>query len=164
MAAKLTFLYDLKSEASLNLTVDQITSTIIFGTSGISGLYDPEKVYSVGDVVPYIDENGVITIYECVIDGATGEFDPISWKEFSVIGKLKTLADNLIVLSATMPEDTINNSVWIRVKSNTTGTIDLGDNVGMIISGNFILSANEPNPFTTDLVWGKITSSTSVLN
>lgn len=159
MAAKLTYLYDLKEEVSLNLTVDQITSTIIFGTTGVAGLYDPEKTYKLGDIVPYIDENGIIHIYECTAESTTGPFNPEHWREFSIIGKLKLIRDNLIVLSAMRPTDITNNKVWIRVKSDDSGSIDLGDNVGMMIVGNFILSVNEPSPFTTDLIWGKITSS-----
>lgn len=156
--SSITYLYDLRQEISTTLTVDQITSNIILGDTKLKGVYDPEVVYSKGDIVPYIDENGVVKIYQCTIDGATG--DPINldyWKEFSIIGKLNDIEESLIVLSAIRPVDTQVNRVWIRAKSDGSGSVDLGDNIGIIVLNNFILSSVEPNPFTSDLVWGKIT-------
>ena len=71
--------------------------------------------------------------------------------------KLNDIEESLIVLSATRPADTQVNRVWIRAKSDGSGSVDLGDNIGIIVLNNFILSSVEPNPFTSDLVWGKIT-------
>ena len=160
MAAKITYLYNLKDEVALNLTVDQITSTVIYGTAAIEGLYDPSRTYKRGDIVPYIDDEGVIHVYECVVDGATG--DPINmthWKEYSVIGKLNELRNELIVLSATQPANVNTNKAWLHVKMTDTSSLDMGDNLGLIVVNNFVLSTNEPTPFTTDLVWGKITAT-----
>ena len=159
MAATLTFLYDLKSELANTLTVDQIVSTIIFGSGGIDGVYEPTHVYSEGDIVEYIDGDGVIHVYECVRTGATG--DPINlldWAEYSLIGKIEALRTGLIMMTTTRPADVYNNKVWIRPKSEEHGTIDPDDNYGLIVTQNFIISPNEPTPFTTDLVWGQVTS------
>lgn len=160
MAAKITYLYNLKDEVAMNLTVDQITSTVIYGTMAINGLYDPTRVYKRGDIVPYIDDEGVIHIYECLVDGATGDpIDMTQWAEFSVIGKLYEIRNNLIVLSATQPANLNTNKVWLHVKMTDTSSLDMGDNLGLIVVNNFILSTTEPSPFTTDLVWGKITAT-----
>ena len=161
MAAQLTYLYDLAQEAASNLTVDQITSSIILGAGvTIKGVYDHTQTYEKGDLVAYISEDGVVHVYECTQSGATGyPIDMNYWKEYSLVSKIERLYNNLIVLSATKPADVETNRVWIRAKSDGSGTIDLGDNIGVIILNNFVLSPYEPNPFTPDLVWGKVTSS-----
>ena len=161
MAAQLTYLYDLAQEAASNLTVDQITSSIILGSGvTIKGVYDPTQTYEKGDLVAYIGDDGVVHVYECKNTGATGyPIDMNDWKEYSLVDKIESLYNSLIVLSATRPADTENNKVWIRAKSDNNGTIDLGDNIGIVILNNFILSPYEPNPFPSDLVWGKVTSS-----
>lgn len=160
MAASIAFLYDLRSEINDVLTVDQIISTIIFGSNGIDGVYNPEVVYVEGDIVEYIDDDGVIHIYECVKSGATG--DPINlddWIEYSIISALDAIRQNLIILSSTRPADEYHNKVWIIAKSSEDGSIDPGgDSQGLIVTNNFIISATEPTPFTTDLVWGHVTS------
>jgi len=164
MAATLTFLYDLKSELANTLTVDQVVSTIIFGSAGIDGVYEPTHTYGEGDIVEYIDGDGVIHVYECVQNGATG--DPIDltyWKEYSIVEKMESLRTGLILLSSTRPADVYNNKVWIRPKSEESGTIDPDDNYGLIVTQNFIISPNEPTPFTTDLVWGQVTSGNTSL-
>lgn len=165
MAASISFLYDLRSEISDVLTVDQITSTIIFGSNGIDGVYNPEVVYVEGDIVEYLDDDGVIHIYECVKTGATGS--PINlddWIEYSLMSALDAVRQNLIVLSATRPPDEYHNKVWIIAKSSEDGSIDPGDDSkGLIVTKNFIISATEPTPFTTDLVWGQVTSGPATI-
>ena len=161
MAAQLTYLYDLAQEAASDLTVDQITSSIILGTGvTIKGVYDHTQTYEKGDLVAYIDDEGVVHVYECTQSGATGyPIDMNYWKEYSLVNKIESLYNGLIVLSATKPADVENNRVWIRAKSNGSGTIDLGDNIGIIVLNNFVMSPYEPNPFPSDMIWGKVTSS-----
>lgn len=158
MSASITYLYDLREEASMNVTVDQITSIIIFGSMGIAGLYDPDHVYNKGDIVPFIDEDGVIHIYECINTGATGS--PINledWQEYSIIGKLKELRKELIFMDYEEPIDTNSNKIWLKIKGTNPNPSEDRDGWKLIIKNNFIISTTEPDPFTTDLVWGKVT-------
>ena len=153
MAAKLTYLYDLTTTISSNLTVDQIVSTIIFGSSGIAGVYSPEHIYHEGDLATYVDSNGVIHVYQCIEDGATGDFNPEYWEEFSILKSVSNTANNLILLSNLAPVEE-GNKVWLEYRGGGSGIPD--KNYGLIIKKNFILSVNEPEDFTSDLVWGKI--------
>ena len=157
VSATLTYLYDLRTEISSQLTVDQITSTIIYGSSGIKGLYDPTHIYYKGDIVPYVDSSGVIHILECIVDGATGTpLNVDQWTDFSIINRIQAMNNNYICISSVMPQSS-GNKVWIKLKeSSTTETTTIS--TGLIIASNFVLSANEPSPYTTDLVWGKVTS------
>lgn len=157
MAAKLTYLYDLTTTISSNLTVDQIVSTMIFGSSGIAGVYNPEHVYTEGDIVSYIDDYGTIHVLKCVNSGATGDpIDPTDWEEYSILEHIRTISDNLILLAQYKPTEE-GNRVWIQFRGGGEGIPE--DNYGLIIRSNFIISPDEPENFSTDLVWGKVTTA-----
>ena len=156
MAASITYLYDLKSVISSNLTVDQIVSTMIFGSSGIAGVYDGSHTYNEGDLVTYVDDSGTIHVYECVNSGAHG--DPIDlndWRDYSILSSVKNTADNLILLSTLMPSEE-GNRVWLQYRGGGGGIPE--GNYGLIVTRNFIISREPPVDFTTDLVWGRVTS------
>lgn len=153
MAAKLTYLYDLTTTISSNLTVDQIISTMIFGSSGIAGVYNPEHVYHEGDLATYVDSNGVIHVYQCIAEETTGEIDLEDWEEFSILKSISNTSNNLILLSTLAPVEE-GNKVWLEYRGGGGGIPDR--NYGLIVKKNFILSVNEPEDFTSDLVWGRI--------
>ncbi len=157
MAATLTYLYDLASTISTTLTVDQIVSTMIFGSSGIAGVYDGTHVYKEGDLVTYVDQYGTIHVYQCINSGATGEeIDLDDWREFSLLSSISNTTHNLILLATLKPSED-DNKVWLQYRGGGQGIPE--DNYGLIVTKNFIISKDEPENFTTDLVWGKITSN-----
>lgn len=154
--AALTYLYDLKTTISSNLTVDQIISTMIFGSSGIAGVYDGTHTYKEGDLVTYVDSAGVIHVYRCINDGASGEpIDLEDWEDYSIISSVNNTAYNLILLSSFRPTEE-GNKVWLEYRGGGGGIPE--NNYGLIVKNNFIISRDEPEDFTTDLVWGKVTS------
>ena len=154
--AALTYLYDLKTTISSSLTVDQIVSTMIFGSSGIAGVYDGSHEYNAGDLVTYVDDAGVIHVYECVNDGASGEpIDLNDWKDYSILASVSNTADNLILLSSIRPSEE-GNKVWLQYRGGGGGIPE--GNYGLIVKNNFIISREPPEDFTTDLVWGRVTS------
>ena len=156
MAAKMMFLYDLTTTISSNLTVDQIVSTMIFGSSGIAGVYNPEHVYREGDIVSYVDDYGTIHVLKCINAGATGDpINPNDWDEYSILQHINNIGENLILLSQYKPVEE-GNRVWLQFRGGGEGIPE--DNYGLIIRSNFIISPDEPEDFTTDLVWGRVTT------
>lgn len=154
MGAKITYLYDLATTISSNLTVDQIVSTMIFGSSGIAGVYNGTHIYHEHDLVTYVDDSGSIHVFECINEGATGI--PITlddWTEFSLLSSIKDTSNNLILLSRLKP-DIDSNQVWLEFRGAGSGIPE--NNYGLIVKNNFIIQSEEPEDFTTDLVWGRV--------
>ena len=118
MAATLTLLGNLKDQALNNVSIDQVSSSAVFGSGMSIGdiKYDSSATYNTGDVITYTDSNGNIKFYECIGTNVTGAFDPSKWEEYSIIGKTQALQENLIVLSETKPTDSITNKVWLEIK------------------------------------------------
>lgn len=156
MAAKLTYLYDLASAISSTLTVDQIVSTMVFGSTPV-GVYDGTHVYQKDELATYIDSNGGIHVLRCILDGATGE--PIElddWEEFSLLNAIDNTSGNLIMMAELQPSEA-SNKVWLQFRGGQGGIPE--GNRGLIVKRNFIISRTAPDPFTTDLVWGMVQSS-----
>ena len=152
--ARLIYLYDLASTIASTLTVDQITSTIIFGGSdSIPGIYDGTHQYKTGDLCTYVDSYGGIHVLECVSDTTDTPIDLEDWQEFSIINSIRKTSDNLILM-ATLRPDEDGNKVWLQYRGGEGEIPD--NNYGLIIKKNFIIQPEEPDPFTTDLVWGKV--------
>jgi len=151
--AKLVYLYDLSAKVEDTLSVDQIVSTMIFGSSGVAGVYDPEHVYNPGDLCTYIDDYGRIYVLECIKQTEQGPIDFEDWAEFSILDKINETSNNLVIL-ATLRPDVPGNKVWLQYRGDEGGIPD--GNYGLIIKQNFIISADEPEDFTTDIVWGKV--------
>lgn len=156
MAAKLTYLYDLASAISSTLTVDQIVSTMVFGSTPV-GVYNASHVYQKDELATYIDSSGGIHVLRCVLDGATGE--PIElddWEEFSLLTAIDSTAGNMILMAEEQPSDA-SNKVWLQYRGGESGIPE--GNRGLIVKRNFVISSNEPDPFTTDIVWGEVQSN-----
>jgi hypothetical protein len=151
--AKLIYLYDLASTISTTLTVDQIVSTIIFGTGSIPGIYDGSHKYKKGDLCTYIDSAGTIHVLECIEDTTDNPIDLEAWQEYSILSAINNTTRNLILLSEIRPEEEANK-VWLQYRGGGSGIPE--DNYGLIVKNNFIISVEEPDDFTTDLIWGKV--------
>lgn len=96
--------------------VDKL-SQFVFGDMSID-LYDPNRTYEIGDYVYTIDDNGVITFYEC-IEQTSGEFDPSKWKVVSVIG----IMSSLVKISESEPSDP-NLIMWYKPISYEFADVD----------------------------------------
>ena len=153
--ARLIPLFDLASMIESTLTVDQITSTIIFGPSSTPGVFQPTHQYRVGDLCTYVDSYGGIHVLECIRpnDTTNPELNPEDWQEYSILNAINRASTNLIILSRFRPDED-GNRVWLQYRG---GGGDIPDNnYGLIIKNNFVISPNEPENFTPDLVWGKV--------
>jgi hypothetical protein len=123
MTATLKYLYDLKSEAASQLTVDQLISVIINGYSSTVGLYDPTKTYVRGDKTGYIDSNGLIHTLKCIADSTTGNpLKTADWVDFSILDELAGIENNYVMLTATQPTSILNR-VWVQQASTDTNGI-----------------------------------------
>lgn len=91
--------------------------TFVFGDS-VPAPYDENTEYAIGDYMYMIDENGVITFYQCIIP-TTGPFNPDHWKVMTVIDSIGSGT----VISEVEPTDP-NISTWYRPITYSYGDVD----------------------------------------
>lgn len=158
MAAKLTYLFNLKDKAFEALTVDQISSSVIFGSGGIIGWYNSDISYRPGDIAIYMTEDGTIKTMICVTGQEGGPLDESKWREYSLLDNFNVMKNEYVVLSPYRPENMLYNKIWLQLK---TDVVIGGANAvyNLIVANNFVISPSEPNPFATDIVWGQVTSN-----
>ena len=155
MSAKLTYVYDLVPSISANLTVDQIMSTMIFGSAGIAGVYNPLHTYEAGDIVSYIDPYGTIHVLECINSGASG--DPITiadWTEFSIYSRIQNTNSDLIVMAINQPTAK-DNRIWLKYRGGSSYVPP--NDAGVASNTSFMVSQNS-NDYSSDLVWNSVTT------
>lgn len=156
---KTTLVIDLVADTLGHITTDKLISSAVMGTGNvIMGTYDASHVYNKGDKIPYINDSGQLEIIVAIEDGITGPFDMRKWEEWNVISELNRLYNDYIVLSWSPPVSRVNK-VWLSIKNQSMADfkdLNLGDNSGVLVYNNLVMSANEP-AMTNDVIWGHIT-------
>ena len=149
-------LNDIKRSDSFH--TEQITNSAIFGSSsGLMATFNENKTYVRGNKVPFLTSNGEVLILVCNKDSVSGPFNATDWDEWNIIDEVEAVYSELVILSWNEPSIR-RNRIWLQVKNESlqdARDINIGNNTGLLIYKNFIVSANKPT-MTEDIIWGKI--------
>lgn len=155
-----TLLVDLRDKVinTPQYKFSQIASTALMGSaSALTGLYDPEKIYDRGDKCVYVTDSGEILIIASQHNGVTGPFDPMQWEEWNIMDELQGMYEDYIICSWSKPA-LRRNKVWLKVRADSIQAVkdEFGENFGLIIYNNLIISKRRPI-MNYNTVWGQIT-------
>lgn len=159
------FLLDLADVIGKDQIIDssKLASATVFGSSqGHNQQYNPDKQYKKGDIIPYITANGELIMITAIED-TTGPFNPMKWEEWNVIDEIQGMYNDLIVMSWEQPS-LRRNKVWIEIKNESLAdakAADIGNNTGVLIFKNFIVSHTRPTMASQDVIWGQITENSN---
>jgi len=161
MAVTTKLLLDLKTSLKnkKEFGYELLASAAIMGTvSGILNAYDENRVYQIGDKIPFVTNSGELIIIICLDPDVTGEFNPIHWEQWNMMDELQGLYDDYIIASWNMPS-LRRNKVWLAIKNESIQAAKevFGDKDGIIVYNNFIIQASQPT-MNLSTIWGKITA------
>lgn len=137
---------------------EQLVNSALFGSnSGLMATFNENIVYRKGQKVPFLTSNGEVLILVCNNDGTTGPFNATDWDEWNVVDEVEAMYTEFAILSWHQPS-LRRNKIWLQVKNESledAREIGLGNDTGLLIYRNLIVSANRPT-MTEDIIWGQI--------
>lgn len=141
---------------------EQLVNSAIFGSSsGLMATFSENKVYKRGDKVPFLTGNGEILILVCNKDTVFGQFKAADWDEWNIVDEIESICSDLAILSWNEPSNR-RNKIWIEIKNESLENardLNLGNNTGILIYRNLIVSGDKPATMNEDVIWGKIIES-----
>lgn len=147
---------------SESFNTDQLVNSAIFGSSsGLMATFNENRIYNKGNKVPFLTGNGEVLILVCNKDNVTGPFNARDWDEWNIVDEVEGVYNDLVIVSWNEPVNR-RNKIWIEIKNESledARDLNLGNNTGLMIYRNLIVSRTKPTTMSEDIIWGKILES-----